>query len=594
MHFFLPAVSISNTVRSPRKACSGRRGPAASTPPTWCGRKAGRAGGARLVEGACSRRRRRCPPRPGAPYGPPVFHKPMVENTAMNRPLIPIGRRPGRSPRISRPLLAALFSWRPLRWPNRRDPRHPEDRQPRHGPEPSRIVRRLIVRSSVFFFVAFLMGTFSGKAAPFPLSLPRRRRPPIPAHDDRRSRRKTFRGATLARVLGAARRGDGYLHGNGYVVTWAIGHLVGLPQPGDIEAECAPGGGTRCRCCRAAGRCRCCPKAATNTRWCSASCARTNREGGVRHTTPRRRADLPLHLRSGRLPQGGRAAVAFVADPGGDQPGFARLRPGREFDRLAAAARAPFAGRLAGRPQPLPRLHPGLGPRAGRYPVGRPGADTPPWRFWSNRELAIRTFVPEPYFEVIAEFDGAATRRRPSTAVLILRATTRKTAACRATASWRGRSPNGCAADRPGWPSGGRDPAAAAAPRYDLTELQRHANRLFGFTAQRHPGGGAAALRAEEAAFLPADRQPPLVDRRRQATCRRITGALRGRYGAFSRRAPASGRCRAASWTTPRSPTTTPSFPPRPTSPGSARRRRAKSSTTWSAAGCSRPGTASR
>jgi DNA topoisomerase-3 len=28
----------------------------------------------------------------------------------------------------------------------------------------------------------------------------------------------------IASVLGATGRGDGYLHGNGYVITWAIGH----------------------------------------------------------------------------------------------------------------------------------------------------------------------------------------------------------------------------------------------------------------------------------------------------------------------------------------------------------------------------------
>src|SRR5437868_14027566 len=39
----------------------------------------------------------------------------------------------------------------------------------------------------------------------------------------------------IARVLGAASRGDGYLHGNGYVITWAIGHLAALAQPHEIN-----------------------------------------------------------------------------------------------------------------------------------------------------------------------------------------------------------------------------------------------------------------------------------------------------------------------------------------------------------------------
>ena len=35
----------------------------------------------------------------------------------------------------------------------------------------------------------------------------------------------------IARVLSATKRGGGYLYGDGYIVTWAIGHLVGLAQP---------------------------------------------------------------------------------------------------------------------------------------------------------------------------------------------------------------------------------------------------------------------------------------------------------------------------------------------------------------------------
>ncbi len=41
----------------------------------------------------------------------------------------------------------------------------------------------------------------------------------------------------LAKVLGATRRGDGFLHGGGYIVTWAIGHLVALAQPHEIKPE---------------------------------------------------------------------------------------------------------------------------------------------------------------------------------------------------------------------------------------------------------------------------------------------------------------------------------------------------------------------
>src|ERR1700689_3047710 len=41
----------------------------------------------------------------------------------------------------------------------------------------------------------------------------------------------------IARVLGSSQQADGYLHGNGYVVTWAIGHLAALAQPHEINPE---------------------------------------------------------------------------------------------------------------------------------------------------------------------------------------------------------------------------------------------------------------------------------------------------------------------------------------------------------------------
>lgn len=35
----------------------------------------------------------------------------------------------------------------------------------------------------------------------------------------------------IAEVVGATQRGKGYYYGNGYIVTWAVGHLVGLAEP---------------------------------------------------------------------------------------------------------------------------------------------------------------------------------------------------------------------------------------------------------------------------------------------------------------------------------------------------------------------------
>jgi DNA topoisomerase-3 len=38
---------------------------------------------------------------------------------------------------------------------------------------------------------------------------------------------------SLAAVVGANHKEDGFLHGNGYAVTWALGHLVTLAMPED-------------------------------------------------------------------------------------------------------------------------------------------------------------------------------------------------------------------------------------------------------------------------------------------------------------------------------------------------------------------------
>ena len=42
---------------------------------------------------------------------------------------------------------------------------------------------------------------------------------------------------SLAAVIGATARKDGYLEGNGYLVSWCIGHLVELAPPNVYDAK---------------------------------------------------------------------------------------------------------------------------------------------------------------------------------------------------------------------------------------------------------------------------------------------------------------------------------------------------------------------
>ena len=42
---------------------------------------------------------------------------------------------------------------------------------------------------------------------------------------------------SLSKVIGADQRGDGYLEGNGYLVSWCVGHLVELAPPNIYDAK---------------------------------------------------------------------------------------------------------------------------------------------------------------------------------------------------------------------------------------------------------------------------------------------------------------------------------------------------------------------
>ncbi len=41
----------------------------------------------------------------------------------------------------------------------------------------------------------------------------------------------------IAKVLGSNSRRNGYYEGNGYQITWCVGHLVGLSYPSDYDPK---------------------------------------------------------------------------------------------------------------------------------------------------------------------------------------------------------------------------------------------------------------------------------------------------------------------------------------------------------------------
>ena len=48
---------------------------------------------------------------------------------------------------------------------------------------------------------------------------------------------KSSVGLSLARVIGATKRHEGYLEGNGNIVTWCVGHLVTMSYPEEEDMK---------------------------------------------------------------------------------------------------------------------------------------------------------------------------------------------------------------------------------------------------------------------------------------------------------------------------------------------------------------------
>ena len=59
---------------------------------------------------------------------------------------------------------------------------------------------------------------------------------------------------SLAAVIGATARKDGYLEGGGWRVSWCVGHLAGLADADAYNPDYASGAMTICPFCRNPGR----------------------------------------------------------------------------------------------------------------------------------------------------------------------------------------------------------------------------------------------------------------------------------------------------------------------------------------------------
>jgi DNA topoisomerase-3 len=285
----------------------------------------------------------------------------------------------------------------------------------------------------------------------------------------------------IASVLGARARGEGYLHGSGYVVTWAVGHLVSLAQPHEIRPEwrqwrrdllpMLPAEWPLVVYEQTKDQFEVVRKILNSPRVGSVVCATdAGREGELifRYIYEAAGCRKPFQ----------RLWISSLT-PDAIRKGFETLRDGREYDNLADAARGRSrADWLVG--MNLSRAYTLV--YKDELSVGR--VQTPTLAMLVERELAIRAFVPEDYLEVVATFSPRPGETYEGTWFSEIKGErqTRLPADGEHAASIVERARAGEARIESIQAETQRMPPPLL---YDLTELQRHSNRLFGFSAEK-------------------------------------------------------------------------------------------------------------
>ncbi len=287
----------------------------------------------------------------------------------------------------------------------------------------------------------------------------------------------------IARAIGAAKQGDGYLQGNGYVVTWAIGHLVALAQPHEINPEwrrwrsdllpMLPERWPLVVNDKTRDQFEVVRKIINSPRVSRLVCATdAGREGELifRYIYEAADCEKPFD----RLWISSLTAEAI-------RKGFDALRPGSDYNPLADAAcgrsRADWlVGMNLSRAYSLAFNE--------ELSVGR--VQTPTLAMIVERELTLRNFVPKDYMEVLATFHPVDHPPKTTYQGTWFRPQTQD--AMRLPA-------DGIEAkaivQRAQTGNARIESIAAETQRtlppllYDLTELQRHVNRLFGLSAQQ-------------------------------------------------------------------------------------------------------------
>ena len=274
-------------------------------------------------------------------------------------------------------------------------------------------------------------------------------------------------GQSIGRVLGASKRCDGYLEGNGYLVSWCVGHLVELAEPQVYDNRYEKWSRS--------------DLPILPERWQYRVTAATKKQFGILKTLMRRddveslvnccdagrEGELIFRLvyhQCGCKKPFERLWISSMEDAA-IKEGFAKLRPGTEYDALYEAAlcreRADWMVGIN-----ATRLFSCLYGQT--LNVGR--VMTPTLAMVVLREAAIRGFVPEPFYTVQIvpggfHADGERMKEKDAAAGIV--ELCRNTGKAMVTKVEQ------------------KEKTEKAPALYDLTSLQRDANRLLGFTAQQ-------------------------------------------------------------------------------------------------------------
>jgi DNA topoisomerase-3 len=147
-------------------------------------------------------------------------------------------------------------------------------------------------------------------------------------------------GRDIARVLGAGRKGQGFLEGDSWIITWGIGHLVSIAEPGEQNPAWKKWTLDGLPMIPATWKMQVLPNTAEQFRVVKSLLERPDIEEVINAADAGREGELIFRLvfRLANCTKPFRRLWISSMTDEAIKKGFAELKPGTDYDRLAAAA----------------------------------------------------------------------------------------------------------------------------------------------------------------------------------------------------------------------------------------------------------------